>query len=67
MQGIAHWKTNNAIFTVCEDGQLHSCRLKATADSPERAAQRISALGYVTLENGQALYGRRASVDDASA
>lgn len=66
MQEIARWETSNAIFTVCEDGQLHSCRLKATADSPERELLSASALlGYVTLEDGQTLYGRRASVDDA--
>ena len=33
---VARWETSDALFVVGEDGQLHSCRLKATADSAER-------------------------------
>ncbi|MDD4538958.1 MAG: CIA30 family protein [Lentisphaeria bacterium] len=63
---IARWETSNAIFVVGEDGQLHSCRLKATADSAERELLSAPApLGCLALEGGRMLFGRRASVDDA--
>lgn len=63
---IARWETSSAVFVVGEDAQLHSCRLKATADSAERELlSGPGPLGCVTLEGGKTLFGRRAAVDDA--
>jgi hypothetical protein len=61
---IARWENDYAIFVIGINGQLLSCRLKATDKEDERELLKSPApIGSLGLKSGQTLFGRRASID----